>query len=593
MKSEALRDYGLDEKDVLVIAMLMGNFFDKEDGLEAKTVLRAVEKDLKSAFLGVKRIDRLKGLGIIETVCNHGRQNLSEVTTIHNSTGLLRSKVLLAGAFLDRICGAEIKSTVESVKNEKAPLEPYRDNIEYLVAQFQRIKILKGDLSEQFIMLAQAFKRRILKSPVDQGKEDRKAELKKLEQEISARLEKTKTVFPFEAFRKERGLTHEEELIILYLLECVVEGCAGNIDCAVEIISETSYERLANRRLLHEDTRLIMEKLVEIRPGNDNPFGNGDCVLKLCDDLAKKLLGEEIQPKDSLYSPHGSSDFFEIITPAVSLDKVILHPETHEAVSLAVSMIRGKASAMLLQWGFAGVDILARIGVGENRAGGGHPAILLFSGSPGTGKTLTAHAIARELGRKIATFNCSRILSKWVGESEKNTKKIFDGYMELSKGAEDPPVLLLNEADQFLQMRGVAEDSVDQMHNRMQNIFLEQIERFDGVLIATTNFTRNIDPAFSRRFHYKIAFKNPGLKERTLLWRAHLPDKCPLATDVNLPALSERYELSGGQISVASRNAAAMAARRGDMLRQTDLVKACEDEISGSFDAKTGRKVGF
>ena len=113
----------------------------------------------------------------------------------------------------------------------------------------------------------------------------------------------------------------------------------------------------------------------------------------------------------------------------------------------------------------------------------------------------------------------------YVGESEKNVRKIFDDFKELSKKAKVDPILLLNEADQFLSSRTQGPgSSADKMHNQMQNIFLEQIEKFEGILIATTNLLGNIDKAFSRRFNHKIEFKKPGRKQRLRLWQFMLPE---------------------------------------------------------------------
>ncbi len=157
----------------------------------------------------------------------------------------------------------------------------------------------------------------------------------------------------------------------------------------------------------------------------------------------------------------------------------------------------------------------------------------------------------------------------------------------------NPPVLFLNEADQFLHRRINASKSADHMYNQMQNIFLEQLEQFKGVLIATTNLVENMDTAFSRRFHYKIEFKRPGPDERLRLWQVHIPEKAPLAEDVDLRYLAECYDLSGGQIAVVVRNAATKAARRGNKISLDDFIRACEVELTGNFDDKGRAIAGF
>ena len=174
-------------------------------------------------------------------------------------------------------------------------------------------------------------------------------------------------------------------------------------------------------------------------------------------------------------------------------------------------------------------EVVARLvswGVKDKKSG--IDARIIFYGAPGTGKTMTAHSLAKSLKRQVLSFDCSKILSMYVGESEKNVRKIFDTYYELTAKTKTEPVLLLNEADQFLSARSSGPGGgAEQMHNQMQNIFLEQIENFKGILVATTNLLENIDVAFSRRFNYKIEFKKPDEKQRRELWKKMLPHGAP------------------------------------------------------------------
>ena len=254
-------------------------------------------------------------------------------------------------------------------------------------------------------------------------------------------------------------------------------------------------------------------------------------------------------------------------------------------------MIQGNTSRLLHEWGIKGSNLYQSEKVKRKRRN--HPVTMLFYGAPGTGKTLTANAVAYTLKKELLTFDCSKILDLYVGESEKNVRKIFDNYREISKGMKNPPVLLLNEADQFLHRRINATRSVDNMYNQMQNIFLEQLERFEGILIATTNLIENLDSAFSRRFHHKIEFRRPETGERFKLWQVHIPEKAPLSDDVDLQDLAIHYNLSGGQIALVVKNAAVRAARRGDKIMMEDFIFACEDELAGNFDEKARVRVGF
>jgi SpoVK/Ycf46/Vps4 family AAA+-type ATPase len=139
------------------------------------------------------------------------------------------------------------------------------------------------------------------------------------------------------------------------------------------------------------------------------------------------------------------------------------------------------------------------------------------------------------------------------------------------------------------------ERSVDRMYNQMVDIFLEKLESFNGVLIATTNIVGSMDEAFSRRFHYKLEFPFPDARAREALWVGHLKPTIPLDEDVDFQSLAEDYPFNGGQISLIVRNAAVQAAIRGDRICMSDLRKACEEEQRGTFDSMSMKRklVGF
>jgi hypothetical protein len=169
---------------------------------------------------------------------------------------------------------------------------------------------------------------------------------------------------------------------------------------------------------------------------------------------------------------------------------------------------------------------------------------MLFYGSPGTGKTELAKQLALHTNRVVLMVDISSIKSMWVGESEKNTRKIFSEYYAAKKYFPQAPILLFNEADALISKRGEASHSVDQMMNSIQNILLQEIEDFNGILIATSNLEKNFDPAFDRRFLFKICFKNPESKIRYQI----LKNKLNCLSDDEISLLAENYELSGGQI---------------------------------------------
>jgi len=174
----------------------------------------------------------------------------------------------------------------------------------------------------------------------------------------------------------------------------------------------------------------------------------------------------------------------------------------------------------------------------------------LFYGAPGTGKTETVNQLARKTGRDVMMIDVSKIKSCWVGESEKNIKAAFDRYRRYVEKSEVAPILLFNEADAVLGIRTEgAERAVDKMENSIQNIILQEMEQLNGIMIATTNLTRNLDKAFERRFIYKIEFERPSVEVKLAIWQTMIP-----GLDVTTAyTLAECYDFSGGQIENIAR----------------------------------------
>ena len=174
----------------------------------------------------------------------------------------------------------------------------------------------------------------------------------------------------------------------------------------------------------------------------------------------------------------------------------------------------------------------------------------LFYGAPGTGKTETVMQLARQMKRDVMVVDFAQIRSKWVGDSEKNIKGVFERYRHFCKQLRRKPILLFNEADAVLNTRQEqATHSVDKMENTMQNIILQEMEQLDGIMIATTNLAQNMDSAFERRFLYKIQFERPDASVRANLWQEMIPE---LDTE-ECQALGEQFDFSGGQIENVAR----------------------------------------
>lgn len=174
----------------------------------------------------------------------------------------------------------------------------------------------------------------------------------------------------------------------------------------------------------------------------------------------------------------------------------------------------------------------------------------LFYGAPGTGKTETVLQLAKQTGRDIMQVDFSQLKDMYVGETEKNVKALFDEYHAAAEGKEVCPILLFNEADAIIGKRlDKVEHSVDSMHNSIQNIILQEMENFEGILIATTNLETNMDSAFERRFLYKIRFEKPTPAVRKEIWKSAIP----ALTDGAALNIAKEHDFSGGQIENIAR----------------------------------------
>ena len=213
-------------------------------------------------------------------------------------------------------------------------------------------------------------------------------------------------------------------------------------------------------------------------------------------------------------------------------------------------------------------------------------AVLLY-GAPGTGKTESVMQWARSTGRDIIHVDISASKSMWYGESEKIIKNIFTKYKRQCKRSKLKPILLFNEADAIFASRKTGNNnSIDQTENAIQNIILEEMERLDGILIATTNLADNLDKAFERRFLFKIRFDKPSVEAKTNIWK----DKLPVLSTEQAQSLASRFDFSGGEIDNIVRKALMSEVLEGNAPSFTEIENLCSEEKIGKSSSK---RVGF
>lgn len=238
---------------------------------------------------------------------------------------------------------------------------------------------------------------------------------------------------------------------------------------------------------------------------------------------------------------------------------VVLPAEAIDGLMEIVTYARYKRK-VFEQWGFG-----RRVTYGTSNTA-------LFVGPPGTGKTMCAGLVARELGMDLFRVDLSQVVSKYIGETEKNLSRVFD------VAERTHAMLLFDEADSLFGKRTEVSSSHDRNANQEVNHLLQRLERFDGVALLTTNYEENIDEAFMRRVLFKVQFTFPEARDRSKLWRSMLPTQAELDGDIDFVRLGRAFEMSGGHIKNAVLRAAFAAAEAGDAINMARLEMAAVQE---------------
>ncbi|EPH6467607.1 AAA family ATPase [Campylobacter upsaliensis] len=470
---------------------------------------------------------------------------------------LLQSELSLSQYFLDFI---------DSKTSFKVPkIKAYGAYLEYLRDEF-----LKVELYERLSFARHSEYYAVLKSHI-----------KEFEKYIKECLKLSKFHNVLNAIFKEHALNAKEQILFLALLKeeytlSHENSAAREQNALLNLISENELELRQNKKLLEDDSKLL--NLIEYDEYL-NAFGELSKSFFISDEVLERVINSPTKQnqKLKLESLVKEQEIFELIEPNIDINDIIMPENTKELLSNILKQKDKKVLERLSLWGIkSSKNIEAKI---------------IFYGPPGTGKTMSAFGVAKAMKKAVLSFDCSKILSKWVGESEQNVRKIFDTYKNIANSCKQSPILLLNEADQFLSTRIEGGSGSDKMHNQMQNIFLEQIERFSGVLIATTNFLESLDSAFSRRFDLKIEFKKPDFKDRLKMWEKFLPQNADFEEAFELETLA-KYELSGAQILMVVKNTALKTAISKDgIFTMRAFLESIQKELEGSFDKS--KIVGF
>jgi len=556
-----LPDYSLSNEDYILIAVLFERFLQRGKRVDARDLAERLYPENVKRLQVFQQIRRLVAKGLLEIrgMRRRGREQNTSAAEKFSIVTMVESEVLFRDMFLQQLLG-DVK------RSESKADQPFVDNRDYLESWFAYIKALKSfrDASSYIQPI----------EGVDNSEEE--SQLRDAKATLDARLALPCGSFPLQELVEEEALDEKERDVIVYLLSEEMEGHNCTFDEMVDLISDDQFDRHQNRAYFDGHSRLVSRGIVEMTTEKMFVFQRSDICL--APDVSRRLLSRTPESdRERLELVMQGQSIFELAAPQQSFDNLILPVELKDRLETAVQRYRNKADLRLREWGIDRVQPGVRVNDNDEA-----PLLMLFSGASGTGKTFAAGAFAQKLGKELLITDVSRILSSYVGESEQNVSRLFRLFDRLVRRMGNPPVLLLNECDQFLSTRGNETKAVDRMYHQMQNLFLEAFERMRGILIATTNLAEGIDPAFSRRFHLKLEFPMPDVESRLSLWRTHLPKTLPIAKDVNLGRLAKDYEFSGGQISLVVRNAAIVAAVRGGEVTMADLSSACKTESLGA-----------
>jgi len=311
-------------------------------------------------------------------------------------------------------------------------------------------------------------------------------------------------------------------------------------ETALFIIAGDDIEsRLEVQRLLNGESRLVQEGVIYLEAVKEGePPMSGRLVITP-EWLSKLLLGREQLP---VFGP----DFpAKPVSTLLDWGDLVIADKTREQLDDIKTWLRHNAT-LIGRW-----EMQRVIKPGYR---------VLFYGPPGTGKTLTATLLGKEFGRDVFRIDLSQVVSKYIGETEKNLEKIF-------RRAENRDwILFFDEADALFGKRSNVQSSHDRYANQEVAYLLQRVEDFPGLVILASNFKNNIDKAFMRRFNAVVHFPIPCAEERYKLWQTILPAKGTLGQDIQLREIAEKYEISGSAIVQAVHYASLKAFSKGDLI---------------------------
>ena len=354
--------------------------------------------------------------------------------------------------------------------------------------------------------------------------------------------------------------------LLLYVCSSFTDFEEGDLIWFLKtVFSHTSAQMTIRKEFMKGESRLQQLKLLET-PTDDFRSDRSLVLTEYGKDL---LFGED---KD-LFLTHGNRKSDLILATEIKPQRLFFNTKEQEQLDSLTDLLKpDNFSAVCNRMRDMGLR------TGFN---------ILLSGKPGTGKSAACYMIGNQTGRDLFKISIETTKSKWYGESERLIAGLFDRYAKLVDTYETTPIMFLNECDGILSTRITVQGSVAQTSNSMQNLLLEGMENLNGILLATTNLTQNLDKAFERRFLYKIELLNPDKETLKLIWM----DKIPGLTDADYQTLADRFDFSGGQLENIARKQVLSQILKGRPSTITEIIGFCNEEhIEGGKERK---RIGF
>ena len=479
----------------------------------------------------------------VDSFLEHFGGSISSLKNINDALQGLISKGYVIAHTKNRLSKTLIKQTFQA--DEKV----------YEALLTNNTNILKSKPAENFIELLKLIQEQIDRR--SEGYFDAETLIRLVEKEIN----NAKKCTQLEWINKFNLNISEKVLFFCAAINYYMNETQIDLEYCIKQIEDNFRKQKAIREKIINKTSLLITNELVVK--EDDGFVFDEFIGLTQKSITALFEKEKKKQKKKVYSTG------TIINPEDIIEEQLFYNDTEWKQINTIEKVLSQDKHLLV------IKQLEDNGLGKGIA-------ILFNGFSGTGKTATAKRLAKTTNRSLFCVDVEKVIDKWMGDSEKNVKKIFDEYYDFSKECELTPILFFNE-DSIFSKRVTVSQSTDRSHNSMQNILLEQMENFKGISIVTSNNADKLDAAFERRFLYKVEFEKPTKETQLQLLQNSFPS---LPNDVINKAL-ENYSFTGGQIyNIRKKYIMQCILEEADL--ETLFLTICQEEVKIAVTKKIG-----